>query len=612
MSSSIFTEKVQGFIDAFADAMQPGVRKKYLCKKQNVTHSFEVTDLKPHLLKTDQLLHFSTFCIDSIYESNVRDLPKRTAMLHVALLDKLDANLKHLSNRIIGSIKARWWFPILNFFGYVAKAPEKLLLLQKKVETLASWKRVMMSEIDNKIDPFNWEGLPPKGPRDIVFSFLSNDDLLLFSQASKQSRIAAKAAVIANKKPMKIQWNRPEQRPLLMKRALALGFDEEEIAKVSGEELHKLIEEAEEANRCIKLSASLPCSEIAQNILFNVAQQVLGPRRAESQFLGLNLLRYRCENFNFIDDILMDDALNFHPPVSDILIPKIGGKDLIAIGKEIEKFFISASSQVKSLFIRTNWRSTSFGKDLDILPKAINHFKHLESLTIESKGKLNGNADNAARNVGLSSLPKLDLPKLRNLSIFGTNISSLPVMNLPNLERCDLEGNNFREMPSFIGNLPNLNDINITVGFKDRSDLPYTELEHWNESAILPTSLKRLTVGAARKLGRIPVSIGRLCNLTSLTIWRHEFGSLDHEQAQLSIPPSIIQLSNLEKLDFQNRGPNFREPNEIIKGSSFGGPVGINFLALLPNLKTFWWSENREGLQQRSFKLIPKHYFRNL
>jgi hypothetical protein len=189
----------------------------------------------------------------------------------------------------------------------------------------------------------------------------------------------------------------------------------------------------------------------------------------------------------------------------------------------------------------------------------------------------NGSDINVARNVTelrlsnqLTELPESigNLTNLEELNLSNNQLTALPesIGNLTNLRTLNLGFNQLTTIPVSIGNLTNLGTLNL--GFNQFTALPesigdLTNLVELNltenQLTELPESIGNLTNLITLYLGynqltALPESIGNLTNLEQLILTENQLTEL---------PESIDNLPNLEELDFTDNPLDDTENNMI-------------------------------------------------
>ncbi len=139
MAKAISIQERNDFINKFHEATQAYPPKPkhhprnhaYLMKNHG-ENSYSTVKFKPADFKTAQMANVAKDCLNSLKEDHT------TPSLHerIQLISKLNSSLQQLSNHIENSIKNRWWYCILHFFGYQAQCPDNVKNLELETKNL--------------------------------------------------------------------------------------------------------------------------------------------------------------------------------------------------------------------------------------------------------------------------------------------------------------------------------------------------------------------------------------------------------------------------------------------------------------------------------------------
>lgn len=101
---------------------------KYILRDKD--GNFSLTDEKPHTFKIKDIVQTSFECLAYLTQDETGSLEKRCASLR-----QLENGLNNRSLEVIQSIEKRWWYAILHFFGYKAKAPQEMICCLDELAT---------------------------------------------------------------------------------------------------------------------------------------------------------------------------------------------------------------------------------------------------------------------------------------------------------------------------------------------------------------------------------------------------------------------------------------------------------------------------------------------
>lgn len=119
-------------------------KKRYVCLNGETSYGYSAT--KNPTFKVDQIAALAKESADYYSAADC----KTTLEERVALLKDLKTSLTICAQRIEESIKRRWWYWILHFFGYQAKCPKSFISI---IKTLDENIPVIEEEIKKKIPP---------------------------------------------------------------------------------------------------------------------------------------------------------------------------------------------------------------------------------------------------------------------------------------------------------------------------------------------------------------------------------------------------------------------------------------------------------------------------
>lgn len=128
----------KNFIETFDQVKEPS--SGYLIKQEtlvdgNLTVAYEKISSKPssHTFKTQQIVETALECLNYLKRDQIKS--SITLEDRVKLLSLLSKSVLDYGKRIEESIKNRWWYCILHFFGYQAQRPESIKDLWDEVCT---------------------------------------------------------------------------------------------------------------------------------------------------------------------------------------------------------------------------------------------------------------------------------------------------------------------------------------------------------------------------------------------------------------------------------------------------------------------------------------------
>lgn len=163
---------------------------------------------------------------------------------------------------------------------------------------------------------------------------------------------------------------------------------------------------------------------------------------------------------------------------------------------------------------------------LTVLPAALSQLENLEILDLSNndiKSPISAIAD-------LTKLKALNLRSALHKNIYEKETIAIPIDKLVNLDKLNLTELNLSKLPTGIGQLKNLTDLDLT--YNDIDDVEFEKISQL-------TKLTKLDM-AYNELRYLPPSIGKLKALNSLNL---------HSNNLRNIPSEIGNLIKLKKLD---------------------------------------------------------------
>ena len=129
------------FIKKFNETVEPSASKTWILSDKDL--NFDVSFAKPSNFKTQEIADIANKCILFIKRHSSYPLDDR-----IQSLSCLNNSLSLFATRIENSIKNRWWYCILHFFGYEAKCP-------KNIRNLIDLSKLAIDELSDVNKPNN-------------------------------------------------------------------------------------------------------------------------------------------------------------------------------------------------------------------------------------------------------------------------------------------------------------------------------------------------------------------------------------------------------------------------------------------------------------------------